>query len=251
MSNEHANFHPRVSNPGDARRVAFSTQAVRASWQQRPLDITGGPPAGLYADGDAGGADEDAALTESQQIEAAVMNSLADLASRGGAAVPPPPTPRRAPARHRAETAGPTDNFAGARGADSEDRARGRNTAQHWDPVLDGTVPAGHIAGAGADGWAAEHWDPAVDGAVPAGLSDNAGDGGGDAAGSVGRYDDGVLAEAISVVEWDVQDEIPAETDREGFRRNMLVLLKDILASDGRRIRVRNGNPTFQANIGR
>ncbi|CAM9420053.1 unnamed protein product, partial [Ectocarpus sp. 12 AP-2014] len=76
---------------------------------------------------------------ESRQIEAAVRNSLADLENGEGGA-PPAPTAAvpRATLAFAIQTPRPVETLHGTR------RAFGnRETAEYWDPVLDGPIPAG------------------------------------------------------------------------------------------------------------
>lgn len=192
---------------------------MRSSWQQRSLDNNnrnplGGTDTSDYANGDV--ADSD---FESRQIEAAVRNSLADQGNGGGGAPPAPPAaPPRTSLAYGQRTPRHVETLPETR------RALGnRETAEYWDPVLDGPIPAGltNDAGVAAD------------------------------AGAENREWDAVLAEALSVVEFDVSDEIPAGANREGFRRALVVLLRNMLAGNERRRRVRNDNAVFQENIGR
>lgn len=258
------------------------TQAVRVSWQQRPPSNIDRPQSGFDATirkgilrvSDADGQLEDPDLVESQQMEAAVRSSLADL-GRGGLAGLAPPAPVATPAaRDRVYATGhdypedPDPDFAESRQMEAAARNSladlGRGGAAGVAPRAPDAAPSYgaempllvvHPAGSrGASGdrargqEIAQHWDSVLDGAaIPAGLAADTGVGPNEESGDW----DGVLAEAISVVEWDLPDEISSEARREGFRRNMLVLLGDAVERNGHRVRVRNGNSTFQANIGR
>lgn len=67
----------------------------------------------------------------------------------------------------------------------------------------------------------------------------------------VHRSWDTALAEAISVIEWDVRVEISTEPNREGFCRTLKTIIKNALAGDSRRRRVRDSNPIFKEKVGR
>ncbi|CBJ30336.1 expressed unknown protein [Ectocarpus siliculosus] len=202
----------------ESRQATKLKQTVRSSWQQRSLDNNNDKPLGGTDTDNANGdvADSD---FESRQFEAAVRKSLADLENGEGGAPPAPPAalPRATPA-YAIQTPPHVETLHGT------PRAFGnREIAEYWDPVLDGPIPAG--------------------------LTDNAGVAAD--AGAENREWDAVLAEALSVVEFDVSDEIPAGANREEFRRTLIVLLRNILAGNERRRRVRNDNVVFQENIGR
>lgn len=191
---------------------------MRSSWQQRSLDNNNENPLGGTDTDNANGdvADSD---FESRQIEAAVRKSLADLENGEGGASPAPPAalPRATPA-YAIQTPRRVETLHGTR------RAFGnRENAEYWDPFLDGPIPAGLTDKAGV--------------AADEGVEN--------------RDWDAVLAEALSVVEFDVSDEIPAGANREGFRRSLTVLLRNMLAGNERRRRVRNDHAVFQENIGR
>ncbi|CAM9245744.1 unnamed protein product [Ectocarpus sp. 12 AP-2014] len=202
----------------ESRQAAKLKQTVRSSWQQRSLDSNNEDPLGGTDTDNANGDVTDSGF-ESRQIEAAVRKSLADLENGEGGAPPAPPAalPRATPA-YAIQTPRHVETLDGTR------RAFGnRETAEYWDPVLDGPIPAG--------------------------LTDNAGVAAD--SGAENREWDAVLAEALSVVEFDVSDEIPAGANREGFRRTLIVLLRNMLAGNERHGRVRNDNAVFQENIGR
>ncbi|CAM9106803.1 unnamed protein product [Ectocarpus sp. 4 AP-2014] len=202
----------------ESRQAAKLKQTVRSSWQQRSLDGNNENPLG-GTDTDSANGDVADSDFESRQIEAAVLQSLADLENGEGGAPPAPPAalPRATPA-YAVQTPRHVETLHGTR------RAFGnRATAEYWDPVLDGPIPTG--------------------------LTDNAGAAADE--GAENREWDAVLAEALSVVEFDVSDEIPAGANRERFRRTLIVLLRNMLAGNERRSRVRNDNAVFQENIGR
>lgn len=178
--------------------------------------------AGNKTDGD----QEDPDVVESHEIALAIRNSLAEVGSGGGGGVIlPAPAPRGVPPARGIETPHRRGNPAELRRVSTDDGgASGRETTQVWDRILDGPVPAGLTGGVDAYGGGAE---------------------------TGGDDFDADLTEALSVVEWDVSEEISSEADREGFRRNLLRLLRGVLGGEAWRREVRSGNQTFHANIGR
>lgn len=221
-------FHSIFTPVPRHQSVTSSPQEVHSSWEQRSLGTNHGDPSGIDViptggyyppehnpDGDL----EHTDILESKQIAAAVRNSLADSGSSGGGVgeFPPPPVPSRELRTHGMETPRRSE----ARRVSSDDRgAPRRETATNlWHPI-----PAGVTGSSDADGGVAE---------------------------TTGDDWDADLAEALSVVDWDVSDEISSEEDREGFRRNMLRLVRGVLGGDERHRKVRSDNATFHANIGR
>lgn len=203
---------------------AFFAQVMRSCWERRSLATNRGdtPVIDTTLTGDCYTARDDTdGDLEDPDPAVAVRNSLTAFGSgAGGGAVLPPPASRRVLPERRIETPHRGGNPAETYRVGG---ARRRETAPFWDPILDGPVPAGLPGRGDAEGGGAQ----------------------------TGDNFDAILAEAISVVDWDVSNEISSEANREGFRRNMLKLLRGVLEGDERRRKVRSGNPTFHANIGR
>lgn len=204
-----------------SRRAVLSLQTVRSKWQER-IVITGQPHPGddnPNATADARRDDKIEAV-ELQQIQTAIKHSMTNMEAQ------------RAPIVHPAATRAPAVARASGSGTPGGLPAVARKTADYWDPLLDGS-----------------RVNAAFD-ELPAGFraSDGCHD---DEGGGSDKDWDALLAEALSVVEWDIDAEILSEANREGFHRSMQTLLKNVLEGNERRLRVRDNNAIFRENVGR
>lgn len=66
-----------------------------------------------------------------------------------------------------------------------------------------------------------------------------------------GRDWDAVMAEVITVLEWDVAEEVGSEANRQKLCRTLCTLVKNVLRGKAGRRRVRDSNPAFFRAVGR
>lgn len=247
-------------------------QAMQLSWQQREIDVT--DPLTSSNNQAAAATVIDQREVEQQQLDAAIIDSMADMNdhARAPAAAPPADVAPRPLLSEllRADSAHLADSVT----------ARGGRTLEYWDDILDGPTdyavsrgacdgikgsdPLRHVSRGGTGGCSDPNADD--DDSNGDGLSSRFSDGllarqasdglcaGFDAGGTEKKKEknwEAVLAEALSVVEWDVADEITSEALGEGFYRVLLELLKNVLGPDERRRSVRDNNAAFRENVGR
>ena len=159
----------------------------------------------------------------------------------------------------------------------------------YWDPVLDGTIPDDGSAGVSAPlpapggisngigngsisngnirnthdrGFRDGPFSQRPLGGGGGGGGGGTGGGGGGGAGGGGAEGgweqvavvvnwDAAMAEAVTVLEWDVAEEVGSEANRQELCRKLLTLVRNVLRGDPGHRKVRDNNPAFYRSVGR
>lgn len=239
-------------------------QTVRSAWQQRQTDERQRQLQLQQQQRKLEDEAEDAA--EDEQIQTAIRNSIADLT--GDPAAFPSASSLRAPAAGAGQAGDLTAAAAAAagsgglpRGSSDTDGFPIRGEGVYWDPVLDGPIPDDSAVGISAlppasngthNGFRNGHiCNGSIERSNQCPLGGGGGGGDGEVEGAGGGDWDAVMAEVITVLEWDVVEEVGSEANRHELCRTLRTLLKNVLRGDAGRRRVRDNNPTFYRTVGR